>query len=57
MKSTLTEQIKQSEITQDMNQKVLKDEIKKAEINILDKDLKKALDCTSWLKYSLSIKK
>ncbi|NHM30825.1 peptidylprolyl isomerase [Neobacillus terrae] len=44
MKNTLTAQVKQSKVTQDMIQKVLKNEFKKSNIDISDKDLKKATD-------------
>ncbi|MCH6267305.1 peptidylprolyl isomerase [Neobacillus citreus] len=44
MKKTLTEQVKQSKITQDQIVKVLKDEFKKADVSISDKDLKAAAE-------------
>lgn len=44
MKSTITDQVKESKVTSDKIQKVLKAEFKKANINIPDKDLKNATD-------------
>ncbi|MFC4802643.1 peptidylprolyl isomerase [Neobacillus sp. GCM10023253] len=44
MKKTLTEQVKQSKVTQDQIVKVLKDEFKKADVSISDKDLKAAAE-------------
>lgn len=44
MKSTLTDQVKQSKVTSDMMEKVLTAEFKKAKVTISDKDLKKASD-------------
>ena len=44
MKSTLTDQVKQSKVTSDMIQKMLTDEFKKAKVTISDQDLKKASD-------------
>ncbi|MGG3562949.1 peptidylprolyl isomerase [Neobacillus rhizosphaerae] len=44
MKDTLTDQLKDSKVTQDMILKVLKDEFKKADIKISDKDLKSAAE-------------
>lgn len=47
MKNTLTAQVKQGKVTQDMIQKVLKNEFKKSNIDISDKDLKKATDLST----------
>lgn len=47
MKSTLTDQVKQSKFTKDALQKILKTAFKKENVNISDKDLEKALDTTS----------
>lgn len=47
MKSTLTNQVKESKVTDAIVQKVLKAEFKKANVSISDKDLKKAIDFTS----------
>jgi foldase protein PrsA len=47
MKSTLTDQVKESKVTDAMVQKVLKAEFKKANVSISDKNLKKATDFTS----------
>ncbi|WP_423801204.1 peptidylprolyl isomerase [Neobacillus sp. SAB-20_R2A] len=44
MKKTLTEQVKKSKVTQDQIVKVLKDEFKKADVSISDKDLKAAAE-------------
>lgn len=44
MKATLTDQVKQSKVTQDQIVKVLKDEFKKANVSISDKDLKSAAE-------------
>jgi foldase protein PrsA len=44
MKDTLKDQVKDSKVTQDMILKVLKDEFKKADIKISDKDLEKAAE-------------
>lgn len=47
MKDTLTDQVKDSKVTQDMIMKVLKAEFKKANIKISDKDLKSATEFAS----------
>jgi foldase protein PrsA len=47
MKSTLTNQVKQSKVTSDMITKVLKAEFKKENVSISDKDLKQAVDFSS----------
>ncbi|WML56632.1 peptidylprolyl isomerase [Neobacillus sp. PS2-9] len=47
MKDTMTDQVKDSKVTQDMIMKVLKAEFKKANIKISDKDLKSAAEFTS----------
>jgi foldase protein PrsA len=48
MKSTLTEQVKESKLTQDSIQKVLKAEFKKANVSISDETLKKAADLSTF---------
>jgi foldase protein PrsA len=48
MKSTLTDQVKQSKFTQDAIQNVLKAEFKKANVNIPDSELKKAADLSTF---------
>jgi foldase protein PrsA len=47
LKSTLTNQVKQSKVTSDMITKVLKAEFKKENVSISDKDLKQAVDFSS----------
>jgi len=47
MKSTLTNQVKDSKVTQDKITDVLKSEFKKANVSISDKDLKDATDFSS----------
>lgn len=47
MKDTLMDQVKDSKVSQDMIMKVLKDEFKKADIKISDKDLKSAAEFAS----------
>ncbi|WP_026574958.1 peptidylprolyl isomerase [Bacillus sp. UNC438CL73TsuS30] len=44
MKNTLTDQVKETKVTQEKIATVLKAEFKKANVNISDKDLKKATD-------------
>ncbi|MDQ6597042.1 peptidylprolyl isomerase [Bacillus salipaludis] len=44
MKNTLTDQVKETKVTQEKIATVLKAEFKKAHVNISDKDLKKATD-------------
>jgi foldase protein PrsA len=47
LKSTLTNQVKESKVTDAIAQKVLKEEFKKANVSISDKALKKAADFSS----------